>query len=88
MSLTWPRTRSFEEPQLPSWLPAQEGMHIHGVLQVYKHTVTYCYWYCACRKAWHRKSPAVFADTVRRMRWGEVAFGSLRTWGMLQWNFW
>ena len=47
---------------------------------------------CPChpwrREAWHRPSVGGFVETMRRLRWGEVGFASLRTWGTLGNNYW
>lgn len=40
------------------------------------------------REAWHRPSVDGFVETMRRLRWGEVGFASLRTWGTLGNNYW
>jgi hypothetical protein len=39
-------------------------------------------------EAWHRPSVDGFVETMRRLRWGEVGFASLRTWGTLGNNYW
>lgn len=40
------------------------------------------------REAWHRPPIEEFVANMRRLRWGEIPYGSLRTWGMLGANFW
>jgi hypothetical protein len=42
----------------------------------------------ARREAWHRPSVDGFVETMQRLRWGEVGFASLRTWGTLGNNYW
>ena len=39
-------------------------------------------------EAWHRPPVDGFVETMRRLRWGEVGFASLRTWGTFGSNYW
>jgi hypothetical protein len=83
-------------PAVVAWPPSLEAkVHAAAWRAGEPHTCVVAYavaqLLCCCwatRDAWHRPAVDEFVDNMRRLRWGEIGYGSLRTWGMLGSRYW